>query len=190
MPFSLSVEEAAKEIVIPLLSDTAFFMQLSTALQSLSSHLADIPPRFVHSLKSLSREISLTARPASSSSEFQPYSATSNASLINVSSPLFSTVAKTDLYAWREIFHQYAEAEVFKSGHELDRGERSVEESEVRLKGFADRVTQQELTNRFKFKQSQAALEVFLDLNMYILNVKKVRDLAVLLIDHTDLTFV
>ena len=71
--------------------------------------------------------------------------------------------------------------------HELDRGERSVEESEARLRAFTDRVTQQEFTKRFKFMKSKGALGVFLDLNMYILNVKKVREPAILLMDHADL---
>lgn len=83
---------------------------------------------------------------------------------------------KTDLYAWREIFQLYVEAEVFESVHEMDRGERSVEQSETRLRAFADRVTQRGLTKRLKLKQSKGALEMFLDLNMFILNVKKVRE--------------
>ena len=182
------LEKGAKELVIPLRSDTAFFQSLSTALQSLSSHLAEIHTDFVHSLKSLSREISLTARPVSSSpSSFQPHSTTSDASSISISSPLFFTAAKTDLYTWREIFQLYIEAEVFESVHELDRGERSIEESEARLSTFVDRVTRQELGAKLKFKQSKGALGIFLNLNMYILNVKKVGESATLLIYHTNL---
>ena len=169
------LENGAKELVISLRSDSAFFQMLSTGLQSLSSQLAEIHTRFVHSLKSLSKDISFTARPvSSSSSSFHPHSTTSGASSISISSPLFFTSAKTDLYAWRSIFQLYAEAEVFESVHELDRGERSVEESETRLSAFVDRVTRQELTTRWKFEQSKGALGTFLDLNMYILNVKKV----------------
>ena len=169
------LENGTKELVIPLRSDSAFFQKFSTGLQSLSSHLAEIHTRFVHSLKSLSKDISFTARPvSSSSSSFQPHSTTSDASSINISSPLFFTAPKTDLYAWREIFQLYAEAEVFESVHESDRGERSVEESEARLSAFVDRVTRQEFTTRWKFEQSKGALQTFLDLNIYIMNVKKV----------------
>jgi hypothetical protein len=66
---------------------------------------------------------------------------------------------------------------VFESVGEATRGERSIEESERRLQQFAERVTQKGLGDRrqFKLKQSMQALETFLSLNLFILNVKKVR---------------
>lgn len=87
---------------------------------------------------------------------------------------------ETDLYSWREIFQLYVEAEVFESVSEATRGERSVEESEQRLSSFVERVTQRGLgdARRLKMKQSRAALETFLELNMFILNVKKVSSLV------------
>jgi hypothetical protein len=68
------------------------------------------------------------------------------------------------------------EAEVFESVSEASRGERSVDESEHRLKLFAERVTQRGLGDgrKLKLKQSRAALETFLELNVFILNIKKV----------------
>lgn len=86
-------------------------------------------------------------------------------------------MAKTssDLYSWREIFQLYIETEVFESVHELDRGERSLEESENRLKLFAERVTSRGLGDerKLKSKASRDALETFLALNVFILNIKK-----------------
>jgi hypothetical protein len=83
---------------------------------------------------------------------------------------------QSDLYAWREIFQIYLEAEVFEAVGERTRGERTVEESEKRLQQFAERVTQNGLGDKrkFKLKQSIEALETFLSLNLFILNVKKV----------------
>lgn len=70
----------------------------------------------------------------------------------------------------------YIEAEVFESVHELDRGERTVEESENRLKLFAERITSRGLgdNRKLKSKRSREALETFLELNMFILNIKRV----------------
>ena len=75
------------------------------------------------------------------------------------------------------------EAEIFESMHGGDRGERSVEECEERLKAFANRVTQRGLGDKTKLKgdKSRQALETFLELNLLILNVKKVMVLLVML---------
>lgn len=80
------------------------------------------------------------------------------------------------MYSWREIFQLYVEAEVFESVSEASRGEWSVEESEQRLKLFAERVTRRGLGDgrHLKMKHSRAALETFLELNLFILNIKKV----------------
>jgi hypothetical protein len=60
--------------------------------------------------------------------------------------------------------------------NESDRGERSVEESERRLQLFATQVTQRGLVaeGKFKLQRSRTALETFLQLNLGILNIKKV----------------
>ena len=65
---------------------------------------------------------------------------------------------------------------MFEAVGERTRGERTVEESERRLKQFAERVTQNGLgdSRQFKLKQSIEALETFLSLNLFILNIKKV----------------
>lgn len=65
---------------------------------------------------------------------------------------------------------------MFESVSEASRGERSVDESEHRLKLFAERVTKRGLGDgrKLKLKQSRAALETFLELNVFILNIKKV----------------
>lgn len=95
---------------------------------------------------------------------------------------------QSDLYTWREIFQLYIEAEVFESMSEAHRGERTIEESEERLTQFAERVTTRGLGDRRKLKlsQSRAALETFLELNLFILNVKKVA-MLVLAVFHSNM---
>jgi hypothetical protein len=56
------------EIVIPLVSDSAFFELLVTALQGLSAHLLAIHAQFVETLAELTRSVSDSARPVSSTS--------------------------------------------------------------------------------------------------------------------------
>jgi len=79
---------------------------------------------------------------------------------------------KSDLYAWREIFQIYIEAEVFESIRETSRGERTAEDSERRLLLFAERLKQKG-PRTFKMRESQAAFRTFLELNLSILNLKK-----------------
>ncbi|KAG6866165.1 hypothetical protein C0991_008119 [Blastosporella zonata] len=165
-------DENANEIVIPLAADMLFFQALSTAVTHIAAHLVTVQSNFVDTLNTLSEKIGDSARPTSSSGfGFQPHSVLSSKpwSISN------ATKVKSDLYSWREIFQLYIEAEVFESVHELDRGERSVEESEKRLKLFAERVTSRGLGDdrKLKTKQSREALETFLELNLFILNIKK-----------------
>lgn len=62
------------EVVIPLVSDMAFFQMLSDAIEGLSAHLATVHSDFVDTLEGLSRNISDSARPTSSTTTFHPYS--------------------------------------------------------------------------------------------------------------------
>lgn len=178
--------KGARELVIPLASDTAFFQLLHGALLSLSVHLDTMKARFIQDLEQLASNISNTARPLSSiSRSFHPASPSSDPSSISsglLISP-FSTSfipggkgTKSDLYAWREIFQLYVESEVFESLSERNRGERDLVETERRLVLFAERVTGMGLSDsrKLNLKESQDALEQFLQLNVLILNLKKV----------------
>ncbi|KAK0461934.1 uncharacterized protein EV420DRAFT_1665571 [Desarmillaria tabescens] len=164
----------SQEVVIPLVSDSAFFQLLFTALKAMSDHLATVQLEFSQTLHVLSRSISDSARPASATtSGFHPYSILTHPGTITIGGA--GSAKKTDLNAWREIFQLYVEVQVFESVSEASRGERSVEESEKRLKLFAERVTQRGLGDerQLKMKKSREALESFLKLNMFILHVKK-----------------
>ncbi|KAF8154620.1 hypothetical protein B0H34DRAFT_660898 [Crassisporium funariophilum] len=161
-----------QEVVIPLIHDTQFYNMLATTLESVSAHLNTVHADFLGALKGLGRSISDAAGPASVVGGFMPHSrVTTHAGSVRVK----SGDLKSDLYSWREIFQLYLEAEVFESVSETTRGERSVEESERRLKMFAERVSKRGLgdSRQFKMKQSGVALETFLGLNLFILNIKK-----------------
>ncbi|KAF9261076.1 hypothetical protein L218DRAFT_961763 [Marasmius fiardii PR-910] len=160
-----------EEIVIPLVSDTAFFQSLSKALISLSTHLLSLHAKFVDTLQALGKDIGSVARPVSSGHSYHPHSMLSNPGTIKSPSSSF----KSDLYSWREIFQLYVETEVFETVSEVRRGENSVEESERRLKLFAERVTTRGLGDEraLKLERSREALQTFLELNMFILNIKK-----------------
>jgi len=83
---------------------------------------------------------------------------------------------KSDLYCWREIFQVYVESDVFGSIRTETLGTITVENAEKRLSQFIERLTSRGLGGgrKLKLKQSRSALKLFLTLNIYILNVKKV----------------
>lgn len=160
------------DLIIPLRSDTAFFQLLSTALASLAEHFDTVHDGFTSTLQSLADAISMTARPTSSSAphSFSTYSmAVSNAATLRPS----SRNRNTDLYSWREIFQMYVEGEIFESVGERTRGERSVEETETRMKRFEELM--QEQGSKFKFPGSKDALDIFMRMNFFILDLKRLQ---------------
>mgnify|MGYP002403122342 CR=1 FL=1 len=162
-----------QELIIPLVSDTEFFKILVTALEGMSTHMVTLHHNFTKTLDDLSKTISATALPASASKSFNPHSrVTSHPGAIHVSAMQPRT---SDLYAWREVFQLYVESEIFEHIGEVDHGERSSEEAEKRLQLFVRQATQRGLADprHFKGKGSRQAWESFIELNMFILNIKK-----------------
>ncbi|KAF8548629.1 hypothetical protein OG21DRAFT_705547 [Imleria badia] len=157
------------DLIIPLLSDTAFFQLLTSTLSSLSEHWDTVQDGFNSALTTLAASISSTARPASSSApySFTAYSITAD-NAISLRPP---PGGKSDLYTWREIFRLYAEVEIFESVTESTRGERSIEEVEKQLKLFNGLV--QEKKASLVLPGSKEAFDVFFNLNLFILDVKK-----------------
>ncbi|CAL1710707.1 unnamed protein product [Somion occarium] len=176
-PSNVSESTEPREVVIPLASDSAFFQALMDAHSALSTRLADLGDEFTKNLDVLARDISSSAKPMSESSSFQPYSHDANPGTVTVRAPniLTSSFTRSDLYAWREVFELYIDAEVFESQSEESRGERAIEDAEARLakfmvqladRGFAD-------GSRLKLQRSQHAMKKFLELNASILNLFK-----------------
>ncbi|KAG6376690.1 hypothetical protein JVT61DRAFT_1705 [Boletus reticuloceps] len=157
------------DLIIPLPSDMAFFQLLTSTLSSLSGYLYMLEQGFNPVLTTLAASISSTARPASFSAprSFSPYSLAADHSMSLCPGP----GGKSDLCTWREIFRLYVEAEVFESVSESTRGERSIEEVEKHFELFKGHV--QEKKEYLVFPRSREAFDVFLKLNLFILNVKK-----------------
>jgi hypothetical protein len=65
----------------------------------------------------------------------------------------------------------YLEAEIFESVGERTRGERSVEETETRMKRFEERM--QEKRRMLMLAGSKDALDVFMRMNFFILDLKR-----------------
>jgi hypothetical protein len=135
-----------KEVLIPLSTDNEFLSLLANALASLAALQVAQKLQFTQAVELLAREVS------------------------NVSSP---SRPKSDLYIWREIFSLWIEAEIFESERERDRGERTTEEVEKKLDWFVDQVAKRKLAKRMKNKESRAALEKFIQLNVQLLEMKK-----------------
>jgi hypothetical protein len=67
------------------------------------------------------------------------------------------------------------EAEIFESSAERDRGERGIQDSEAALQKYVSRVG---ISGAKLSKNGRKLLEQFLQLNLYLLNLKKVRHLS------------
>ena len=167
----------SQQAVITLTAETAFYQLLWTTCQALGTRLLTLHIQYREKLQTLSEDITLSAKPRSSFSSFHPHTSTSDPNDIRL--PSFKQ-NKSDLYAWREIFQLYTELSPFERLSEVNRGERTVEEAETLLKSFAERIAQTGLADKPKMKltRSRASLERFLELNRFILNMKKVSGLV------------
>ena len=160
-----------REFIVPLASDLAFFNLLTAALASLSTFHASQQSTFRNSVSTLCKTISQSIRPQSSGT-YSTHVAPSQLHRLGHSS---SSASKRDLYVWREIFTLWIEAEIFESSAERTRGERSVEQAEVRLKAFANEVVKRGLGDRrtMKGKKTRESWEEFLRLNVLLLDLKR-----------------
>ncbi|XAO25906.1 hypothetical protein I312_104739 [Cryptococcus bacillisporus CA1280] len=172
LEISEQIPHLEREFIIPLSSDFTFFSLLTTALTSLSSFHARQQILFQQSVEKLCGMISTSISPQASI-EIIPTPFTPSNEMtpsIHLSKP-----SRKDLYAWREIFTLWIEAQIFESIAERDRGERTVEEAELRLQQFAKQVVKRGLGDRrtMKGKKVREAWEEFLRLNVLLLDLKK-----------------
>lgn len=170
---------SGREYVVPLASDTAFFNLLTNAANTLSARLTAVCSEFTASLADLSKSISDSALPVSqTNASYRPFSVDDDAATICVPSTrsVFRRKldAKSDLYMWRRLLDLYVDAEVFDSVAERNRGERSLEDTEIRMAQFMERVEKSGIL-RGKSKKAHLEVQAFLKLNTIILDLKKVR---------------
>ena len=129
-------------------------------------------------LENLSKSISDSALPMSQADpSYRPFSAKDHPGTITIPSTRSAFRPKlddrSDLYLWRLLLGIYIDAEVFDSVAERNRGERSVEEAEIRMAKFLERVEKSGFL-RGKSKKAQVEVDAFLRLNRTILDLKKV----------------
>lgn len=135
-----------REIVINLEYDSEFFALLNQALTALTELMTAEKTAFMASVKELAAIVTNTSSPSKN---------------------------KSDMYAWREVFSLWVEAEIFEGERETDRGERAIQEIERRLKWFVDQVGRRKLAKKMKSKDSRRALERFVTLNQELLQLKR-----------------
>lgn len=172
---------ASREIVVSIPSDVAFFTLLCQALNQLSALHTSQQAMFNTAVQRLCRLVSQSITPTSSKmNAFKRMPVPSvgkgkaRADVLNdIPSP--SSYSKSDLYAWRQIFTLWIEAQIFESTAERDRGERSVEQAEKRLKAFATEVVKRGLGDRRTLRrtESREAWDEFLRLNVLLLDLKR-----------------
>ncbi|WVQ95244.1 hypothetical protein IAU59_002339 [Kwoniella sp. CBS 9459] len=178
------IDSHEREFIIPLSSDLAFFHLLTSALTSLSTFHERQQTLFKNNVENLCTLISNSISP-SSAPEVLPVPFTpsgdrssdaraANHTISRIHQPN-TKASKKDLYAWREIFTLWVEAEIFESNSERDRGERTVEAAEARLQRFANEVVKRGLGDRrtLKGKKSRESWEEFLRLNVLLLDLKR-----------------
>lgn len=175
-----------RDFIIPLASDMAFFNLLTAALTSLSTFHAEQQLLFRQSVDRLCLLISQSISPSSNGPEVLAIPFTPSPG-DDSDAPTAGTVAritpgnsaakysKKDLYAWREIFTLWIESEIFESSAERTRGERTVDEAEKRLQGFASEVVKRGLGDRrtMKGKKVRESWDEFLRLNVLLLDLKR-----------------
>lgn len=147
-------------------------------MNNLSVQLTMVHSQFMTDLGDLSKSISDSALPVSQvDASYHPFSPDDDPGTITIPStrPAFRPKLddKSDLYLWRQLLGLYIDAEVFDSVAERNRGERSLEEAEIRMAKFLERVEKSGVL-RGKSKKSHLEVERFLRLNNIILNLKKV----------------
>jgi len=182
-PHSNSDSKGHEEVVIPLVHDGEFYRLLYEALMALQVYLQGVKEEFAERVGKVARDVGDSSGPSHLScktktktkmkTKFHPFSAVeSDVSNLRMS----RTNVESDLYVWREVFRVYVEMEVFESVAERTRGERSVEEVEERMRKFVDFVEgERGSAVGFRMEESRKAWKSFVELNAFVLDVKKVR---------------
>ncbi|BEJ15724.1 hypothetical protein CspHIS471_0503290 [Cutaneotrichosporon sp. HIS471] len=163
-----------REFIIPLQSDMAFFNVLTAALTSLSRFHAAQQEQFHADVEALCKSISDSITPGDTVTVL-PTPLNSGPGTVAKYKYKSVTPSQKDLYAWRDIFALWVEAEIFESSSERTRGERTIEEAERRLHAFAAEVVRRGLGDRrtIRGKRTRKAWEDFLKLNVRLLDLKR-----------------
>lgn len=171
-------EDHQRHIIVNLSSDRAFFELLLHALTSLDKLHEEQQQLFKASVDRLCKLISSSITPSNKPSAHIK-ALIPHRKLKGVERPSDlpdpTDYRESDLYAWREIFTLWIEAQIFESGAERDRGERTLDQAEKRLKAFAAEVVKRGLGDRRTLRrpESREAWAEFLRLNVLMLDLKR-----------------
>ncbi|CAO3621211.1 unnamed protein product [Mucor fragilis] len=84
---------------------------------------------------------------------------------------------KKDLYAWREIFNLYMEAQIFRNETEGQYSPQSYERSQEKLEWFTKELSRMNLTKKLSSRPSKKALTQFLAINAQLVHFKHFQSL-------------
>lgn len=85
--------------------------------------------------------------------------------------------ARTDMYAWREVFSLYINSQVFFSTSEQDKHTRDTRTAEKQLQHFSTKLRDLTVTHSFRKEESGLALDRFLHLNLVLLRNLRFQEL-------------
>ncbi|KAL2356105.1 RING-14 protein [Cryomyces antarcticus] len=135
---------ARRMIEVPLTSDAEFFTILENGLTDLETLQAREQDQLSKSIEELGSVLRRVAEPP-------------------------RTLHRRDRNRWREIFQLYMDSAIFFSTNELDHGERTYEDAKKRLEHLSAELEASGVVQRFKKRDSRAALDQFMQINWSVL---------------------
>lgn len=146
------IDDICSKVEVPLRYDSEFFTTLNLELSGLHDLQAHERSELTKEICRLGQDISKLAAPAQG-------------------------FAKTDLYAWREIFGLYADSKIFFSTNEQDEFCRDSSTAQKQLHDFSAKLCKLTGSKIFRRKDSYRALERFLQINLTLLRNLKFQEL-------------
>ncbi|KAK5152325.1 hypothetical protein LTR04_006451 [Oleoguttula sp. CCFEE 6159] len=135
---------ARRMIEVPLTSDAEFFTILENGLTDLETLQAREQDQLSKSIEELGSVLRRVAEPP-------------------------RTLHRRDRNRWRVIFQLYMDSAIFFSTNELDHGERTYEDAKKRLEHLSAELEASGVVQRFKKRDSRAALDQFMQINWSVL---------------------
>ncbi|SAM09554.1 hypothetical protein [Absidia glauca] len=133
-----------RSLVVELEQDDEFFYMLMTELQSAVRLQHKASDRFEADINALEKQ------------------------MVQVASPN----QKSDMYAWRQIFSLYMDAQIFQGKLEADRSMHSVQKAREQMIWFTHQVQQENLVSKMKNRVSKSTLQQFMALNTELITMK------------------
>lgn len=138
-------------IEIPLHSDAEFFQILRRELTTLDALQGQQQRQLTQEITRLGQDISSLSTSSSSKD-------------------------KSDMYTWREIFHLYAESQIFFTTSERNRGARSAVAAQEHLQTFTNTLAKHRTLRRLR-KPGRSAFDTFLAINSTLLQTLKFQEI-------------